>query len=248
MPPSIILSILFLLITHSPLAQIPKHLFNGSNAETYEPKNFSSNTISINQRIGTYHFGDSEGEWDLIVLRNGDSLIIQIWTGNWGMNHYKKETWLRKCQTFNKVIVKGNKLYFGNFSGQFADHKEDNITTRALLLFSDPIYEKRNFGKDSAEVGFYSTNLNTFYGDRDYYILSLSVLPETYFSKKSKQELKLMRNAIYAKYGLIFQEGGDMEKYFTKKDWYNPYQKDVSACLTAIEKKNIQTISRLEQN
>jgi hypothetical protein len=56
-----------------------------------------------------------------------------------------------------------------------------------------------------------------------------------------------MRNAVYAKYGLIFQEGGDMEKYFRKKDWYNPYQKDVSACLTEIEKKNIQTISRLEQ-
>jgi hypothetical protein len=117
-----------------------------------------------------------------------------------------------------------------------------------LLLFSDPIYDNRNYGKDSAEVGFYSTNLNTFYGDRDYYILSLSILPESYFSKKSKEELKIMRNAIYAKYGLIFQEGGEMEKYFRKKDWYNPYQKDVSACLTEIEKKNIQTISRLEQN
>jgi len=238
-----------MLLLHSSTAQIPKNLFNGSTEEAYDPKKFSSNTISINQRIGTYHFGESEGEWDLIVLRNGDSLIIQIWTGGWGKNYYtQKEAWLRKCQTFNTVIVKGNKFQFGKYNGQFADYKEENnSTTRALLLLSDPIYEKRNYIKDSAEVGFYSTDLNTFYGDRDFYILSLSILPETYFSKKSKQELKIMRNAIYAKYGLIFQEGGDMEKYFRKKDWYNPYQKDVSACLTEIEKKNIETISRLEQ-
>ena len=40
---------------------------------------------------------------------------------------------------------------------------------------------------------------------------------------------------------------GEMEKYFSKKNWYNPYLKDVSNYLTDIETKNILTIARLEQ-
>jgi len=119
-------------------------------------------------------------------------------------------------------------------------------TTNALLLFCDPIQE-RTYGKDSAEVGHYSTSIDTFYDNKERYQLSMSVQPDNYFKDKTKQELKIKRNTIYANYGLIFQAGGEMEKYFRQKNWYNPFQKDVSNCLTDIERKNIQTIARLEQ-
>jgi len=239
--------ILFALTSAFSFGQIPKHLFNEVTEETYSTKDFTSKVKPIKQRVGVYHFGESEGEWDFIIFKNGDSLIIQIWNGAWATNLYtKKEYWQRQCKTFNKVSVQGNKIYFGNYSGLFAEHKYENRTPNALLLFCDPIQE-RNYGKDSAEVGHYSTSIDTFYDDKERYQLSISVQPESFFKSKTKQDLKIMRNTVYANYGLIFQAGGEIEKYFKKKDWYNPFQKDVSNCLTEIEKKNIQTIARLEQ-
>lgn len=239
--------LIFVLSGATLFGQIPKHLFNGSSGEEYNPKDFSVRSKPINQRIGVYHFGESEGEWDLIVLQYNDTLIVQLWEGTWGKNHYtKKETWLRDCKTFNKVIIEGNKVSFGKYSAQFADCKEGDKWINALMLFWNPI-EGRNYGKDSAEVGYHISSLASFYGEKDYGKLSVAVQPESYFSGKSKSELKIMRNTIYAKYGLIFQSGGEMEKYFRKKEWYNPFQKDVSHCVTEIESRNIQTITRLEQ-
>jgi len=242
------LLIVILLLSSAPsFGQIPKHLFNEVSGEEYNPKDFSIKIKPLKQRIGVYHFGESEGEWDFVILQNSDSLIVQIWDGTWGKNYYTKNiTWLRQCRTFNNVPVQGNKFYFSQYSGQFVDCKEDNKWINALLLFCDPI-GGRNYGKDSAEVGYYSTSVDTFYSDKDYYELSLAVQPESYFAGESKQELKIMRNTIYAKYGLIFEAGGEMEKYFRKKEWYDPFQKDVSNCVTEIESKNIQTIARLEQ-
>ena len=226
--------------------QIPKYLFNEVSEEAYNPKDFTSKIKPIKERVGVYHFGMSEGEWDFVIIQNDDSLIVQIWDGIWANNLYTKEQcWQRKCRTFNRVIVEGNKLMFGNYQGQFAEFKEKNITTNALLLFCDPILEK-NYGKDSAEVGHYSTKTAIFFDDKDLYELSLTIKPANYFKDKTKHELKIMRNIVYAKYGLIFQKGGEMENYFKNKNWYNPFLNDVSNCLTEIEKKNILTITRLE--
>jgi hypothetical protein len=247
-----LLIILLSLTNTSVFGQIPKHLFNEITNDTYNPMDFTSKVKPIKQRVGVYHFGESEGEWDFVILQNGDSLIVQIWNGTWGTNYLtKKQAWLSQCKTFNKVTVQGNKFFFGKFSGLFAEYKEENKTTNALLLFCDPI-EDRNYSKDSAEVGHYNylSSIDSFYSfnsDKDYYKLSTAVQPELFFKRKTKQELKIMRNSIYAKYGLIFQTGGEMENYFKKKNWYNPFQKDVSNCLTEIEKANVQTITRLEQ-
>ena len=46
---------------------------------------------------------------------------------------------------------------------------------------------------------------------------------------------------------MLFQKGGEIETYFTKKEWYKPFQKDVSAYLTEIEIKNLETLKRIEQ-
>jgi hypothetical protein len=244
------LLLIFIWTNASVFGQIPKHLFNEVTGETYNPKYFTSKTKPLKERIGIYHFGESEGEWDFVILQNRDSLIVQIFNGIWGTNYLiKKETWLSQCKTFNKVTIQGNKIFFGKFSGLFAESNQNN--KKVLLLFCDPISD-RNYFKDSAEVGHYNylSSIDNFYSiksEKDYYKLSTAVQPEIYFKGKTKQELKIMRNTIYAKYGLIFQAGGEMEKYFKQKNWYNPFKKDVSNCLTQIEKINLQTIARLEQ-
>lgn len=231
----------------SSVGQIPNNLFNEVSEESYSPKDFKFSKSSVTQKVGVYNFGMSEGEWEFVLIPNGDSLIVQIWDGIWSTNIYTHEQcWQRQCKTFSNVSVQGDRIYFGNYSGIFADFIEEKKTTKSLLLFCDPI-QGRNYVKDSAEVGFYSGRFEDLYDDNEQYELSLVVRPVGYFQGKTKQQLKIMRNTVYAKYGLIFQPGGEMEKYFKKKQWYNPFQKDVSNCLTEIEKKNIQTIASLEQ-
>ena len=53
-----------------------------------------------------------------------------------------------------------------------------------------------------------------------------------------------MRNTIYANYGLMFQAGGEMEKYFRKKNWYNPYLKDVSNFMLSHSERSYTTAWR----
>ncbi|MGL4632375.1 MAG: YARHG domain-containing protein [Leadbetterella sp.] len=242
----VILSILVSLQTTSILAQIPKTIFNQDTGERFDSKNFTISNSSVHKIIGIYHLGESESEWDLIFFPFNDGLIIQVLSSVWGEEiGVKRQARFQLCQTFNNVIVKGNTFYFGKHSGQFVDYLEGKNKTKAVLLFSDLI-EGRNYNKDSAEVGFYDTSIETYFDDKERYELSLEVKPESYFSSKTKQELKILRNTIFANYGQIFQKDGEIHKYFSKKRWYIPWQKDTSAFLTAIERKNLATLKKFE--
>jgi len=81
---------------------------------------------------------------------------------------------------------------------------------------------------------FFSAPLASFFNDKEFHELSLAVQEEEYFSSRTREELKIMRNSIFARYGLIFQPGGEMEQYFRGKDWYRPFLNDVGNCLTTI--------------
>ncbi len=238
---------IFLLTTDSLFGQIPKFIFNEVNGEEFDCNYFSFSKKTFEQNVGVYHFGESEGEWSLVFLSFEDSLIIQVRNGFWSeLPGFENQFfWITKCQTFNNVKIKDDKFYFGIYSGQFADYKVGKYETRAVLLFSDPI-NGRNYKNDSAEVGFYLTSIDTFFDNKDRYDLSLEVKPEDYFLNKTKLELKILRNTIYANYGLIFQSGGDMDKYFSSKDWYRGWRNDVSYCLTEIEKRNLAILKRFE--
>ncbi|MBC8486098.1 MAG: YARHG domain-containing protein [Ignavibacteria bacterium] len=62
---------------------------------------------------------------------------------------------------------------------------------------------------------------------------------------KSKWQLKIMRNEIYARYGYIFKTK-DMKNYFNNQSWYNPVYSDVSGQLTSLEKRNVAFIKKYE--
>lgn len=240
-------STIFLLAASSLFGQIPNSIFNEVTGEKFNSKNFTNSTKTLKGNVGVYHFGESEGEWDLVFLRYKDSVVIQVWSGTWAEDlGFESQAWLHKCQTFNNVKIKDSKFYFGNYSGQFVVYNEGQIKTKAVILFSDPI-QGRNYKKDSAEVGFYSTTIDTYFDSKERFDLSLEVKPESYFANKTKQELKILRNTVYANYGLIFQKDGEMYKYFSKKEWYQAWQKDVSTCLTEIEKRNLTILKRFEQ-
>jgi len=80
----------------------------------------------------------------------------------------------------------------------------------------------------------------------DYPDASNRILTPTELSGFSKQELKLMRNEIFARHGYIFKSG-EMKNHFASKPWYKPQYNDVNNMLSDIEKQNINTIQQLEK-
>ncbi len=61
----------------------------------------------------------------------------------------------------------------------------------------------------------------------------------------SKTELKIMRNAIFARHGFIFRTP-EMREYFLRQPWYTPSTNDVSNLLSPIERANIDLIKQRE--
>ena len=68
---------------------------------------------------------------------------------------------------------------------------------------------------------------------------------------KSKWELDLMRNEIYARYGRTFARQ-DLQKYFASKNWYTPRyapsQFPADRLITRVQQANIDAIQKYEQN
>jgi hypothetical protein len=62
---------------------------------------------------------------------------------------------------------------------------------------------------------------------------------------KNINELRIMRNEIFARHGYIFNSD-DLTKYFSKMDWYEPKYSNVDSLLTETDKENIQTIINQE--
>ena len=60
------------------------------------------------------------------------------------------------------------------------------------------------------------------------------------------QQLKIMRNEIYARHGYIFRKGGEMEAYFKNQPWYQPIYSNVDQFLSSVETENIKKIRVLE--
>ena len=72
------------------------------------------------------------------------------------------------------------------------------------------------------------------------------LIPAYVLKGKSKAELRLTRNEIFARYGYIF-ESSDLKAHFSEKPWYKPSKTTVEKELTAIDKANIERIREFEQ-
>ena len=232
---------LVILSTVSTSAQLPKNIFPGDWQDDYKPGDFTLSKRTIAQSAGVYHFGESEGESDFIVIPYKTGLIVQVSSHNWGRDpKTKQENWFREFNTFNNVIVQGSTFKFGKYKGIFAATK--GTVKRAIILNGDPSSNVL-YGKDTAEAGHYETDLATYFDGKKYPEVSLKIINEKYLAGKTIAELKYMRNEVFAMYGLIFQNPATAA-LFSKR--YRPWRKDVSMCLTDIEKHNLEVIKGYE--
>jgi hypothetical protein len=62
-----------------------------------------------------------------------------------------------------------------------------------------------------------------------------------------KNELRILRNSIYAKHGYIFTSS-DLQEYFGQLAWYNGTESNVESKLTDDEKFYISIIQKIEKN
>jgi len=63
----------------------------------------------------------------------------------------------------------------------------------------------------------------------------------------NSDELRLMRNEIFARHGYIFKSS-DLRSYFGRQSWYRPITSSTSELgLSPLEKKNVETIRNYEK-
>ncbi len=81
---------------------------------------------------------------------------------------------------------------------------------------------------------------------RKYYTLSSDLLFPKDLANKTKQDMAIMRNEIYAAHGYRFKTD-KWADYFKRKLWYEPQYDNVEDQLSEIERKNIELILEFEQ-
>ncbi len=82
--------------------------------------------------------------------------------------------------------------------------------------------------------------------DSDPYAWLSGPLSYSDLSGYSKAELRILRNAIYARHGYIFKSA-DLRNYFSQYSWYVPRSSNVMGSLSYTEKKNVELIRSMER-
>lgn len=203
-----------------------------SDWKTKSPKEYS----------GVYYFGASEGESSLRIIVVDDMVIAQhkYHDAHLDENGDFKD-WKSVYKNF-ALTISGNSVKATGFNGAFKTYTINGQTEKGLVMYSGcPDFINEN------EFGIKSTASfsESYYGK--YPFASYEILTDEQLSGYSKQELKIMRNEIFARYEYDFRDGGVMEKHFEQFEWYVPHYKDVFKFMTKIEKANIVTIQKAEK-
>jgi hypothetical protein len=115
-------------------------------------------------------------------------------------------------------------------------------------LSSNKIAQLNEFKRtaSSAENTQVTEQNNNLIVDGKYPHSSERILTAVDLSDINIDQLKIMRNEIYARHGFIFQTG-DMKIYFESQKWYKPLYNDISNQLSNIEKTNVDFLLQQEK-
>ncbi|PKG43540.1 YARHG domain-containing protein [Psychroflexus sp. MES1-P1E] len=184
---------------------------------------------------GNYIFGFSEGESELMLVIADSIVVAQVHTFYWQGEILKDSIF-----NFNNAKIEGSNFYCDETSGSFSSYNRPSEFHNGLLILNPWTYEFCSGGE-------YGSYIDELYVNGDYPEVSLTVIREQELQKLASKELKLMRNEIFARYGYMFREGGEMEAHFSSKKWYEPKCKNVDSFLTVIELLNIELIKKVEK-
>lgn len=188
---------------------------------------------------GVYHFGESEWESDFVVVVSNGVVTAQIRSGGWAKN---SERWKKFYQTLTNVKIIGNRFYSKETEGDFVTffyEGEKNYGLRVKKLWSV------SATKQQVEAGTRTGPLTNYFGG-SYPQASYKILKPAELARYSKEQLALMRNEVFARYGYAFSKNEKMRLYFKKQEWYQVEKVSLDLALTPIEKKNIVTLQAAE--
>ncbi len=187
-----------------------------------------------------YHFGDSEVESDLILFFGANQVYAQIKSGEWRDDG---AAWVWRYQNLTHVRISGNAFYSDQTNGEFVSYDNGQSLVNGLKVYQ-PWSGITDQGE--TEIGLMSYPIQNYFSGT-YPQASMRLLGREELASLSKQELKIMRNEIFARYGYRFIPGGEMDAYFNQQDWYRGQHANVDTFLTEIETKNVQLIRKVEQ-
>ncbi|QKG53190.1 YARHG domain-containing protein [Hymenobacter sp. BRD67] len=188
---------------------------------------------------GVYHFGESEWESDFALVVNNGMVTAQIRSGGWAKN---PERWEKSYRILTYVKIVGNTFYSKETEGEFVTFLDEGKKAYGLRV-------KKSWSgsavKRQAELGERYGQITDYYSGK-YPQTSYQVLKPTELSQYSKEELALMRNEVFARYGYAFSKNEKLRLYFKKQEWYQVEKVSLDLVLTPIEKKNMVTLQVAE--
>ncbi len=138
----------------------------------------------------------------------------------------------------------------------FAGNPEDYYKYELYVAYEQWVSEVKTF--DSESLNFFeiaidtcnkasqvSINMQKYLLNGNYKVASCRLLTNNDLEYLTKEELRIMRNEIFARYNYKFKSI-DLQKHFLSKEWYRGYTSKVDFYLTDIEKKNIELILKFE--
>lgn len=240
-------SMLLTMAGFSAKAQLPRYVFGMWKEDLIDPRQLKLPPVSNPAAVeGVYRFGESEAEWTLVVIRVDDHFTLQKFAGHWGQNHQGKDDWIIEVTTYDSIRLVNGKFTGKGIEGFLVTYSSPEHKTEygVAVCVTD---NKGKIVRDSAQYG--SQSGSDFKGvyEGEYPELSYQVKSEGWFAGKDQETLQIMRNEIFARYGMRFVKGGKMDTYFSKRRWYRPRKNDVMHLLNEIERRNIARIQAWEK-
>ncbi|WP_456457991.1 YARHG domain-containing protein [Reichenbachiella sp.] len=187
---------------------------------------------------GVYELGQQERQAFLRVISTPNYKIFQLKTNFQYIVGGPRDV---RFHTYsNTTIDEHGNVSFEEHKGQFVKYCDFfgdtiySIRFKPALTDMSPLYElgKRKKLESSYKGKFIQA--------------STAELKANDLTGLTPKQLQIMRNEIFARYGYIFKEGGEMSRYFKNQYWYKPERTEVNELFTELEKSNIQLIQKEE--
>jgi hypothetical protein len=196
----------------------------------------------VSEYEGVYRFGMSEWESELYLAIDGNIISAQVKDSEWIKSEDENlRGWQSRYRNYNNVRIIGNKFYSDETDGEFVTYEFDGKKITGLKL-----KKHLNSFDDKYEIGIFQTEDKLTFFNGEYTRTKFDIISDNNLNSFPLEDLKIMRNEIFARYGHVFNKGGEMEEYFSRQRWYYPIERNVNQLLTEIEKQNIANIQAIE--
>ncbi len=201
-------------------------------------------TENLSDYYGAYHFGESESETTLLIFRTENHVIAQIRGRRWNSDF---TNWIWYYENYTDFILYTNgKFLMGMYKAAFSIYTGYGQQMKCLKIYKPWNWMGEPKDGWGYELGTKAQEKLSDFFSGNFIEASIAELDPGSLKIMSTEELKLMRNEIFARYGYKFKQGGEMNKHFQKQKWYEAQHNNVDKFLTELEKENIQLIQKEE--